>query len=253
MPLGALEQRALLVDQAVRLNPDNPDLLVFRSTYLPYLGWINDSIKDARRAVEIDPLSPGFRSNLIKTLAYGGQVSAAQEELRRAQQLWPGSTTIDDAHFRVQSRYGDAKEALHMLQSAEFRQTYMTPDMGPYLLARITPSEANVQQAIAAAQSPELPEISGVPQTIQLLGELGRNDQLYKLLIDLPPEKLREFSGVFYRPSLQKFRQDPRFMEILVHTGLASLWQKRGKWPDFCVEPGLPYDCKKEAAKLLAH
>jgi len=27
-------------------------------------------------------------------------------------------------------------------------------------------------------------------------------------------------------------------------------WRKSGKWPDFCFDPKLPYDCKVEAAKL---
>ena len=252
LPLSAVEQRLRLVDKAVRLNPDNPDLLVIRANLLPYLGRNNDSVDDARRAAEIDPLSPGLRSNLIQSLAYSGQLSAAEEELRRAQQLWPASPTIDDARFRVQARYGNAREALDMFQSSEFRQSYMTPDMGPYLLARISPTEANAQRAIAAAQSPQLPEPRRVVQTIQLLGELGRTDQLYKFLIGLPPDKLREVSSTFYRPSLQKFRQGRRFMEILVRTGLVGFWRKSGKWPDFCFEPDLPYDCKTEAARLHA-
>jgi hypothetical protein len=33
---------------------------------------------------------------------------------------------------------------------------------------------------------------------------------------------------------------------------LLSHWQKGGKWPDFCFEPDLAYDCKAEAAKLAA-
>ena len=34
--------------------------------------------------------------------------------------------------------------------------------------------------------------------------------------------------------------------------GLLQFWQSSGKWPDFCFDPDLPYDCKKEAAKLSA-
>ena len=31
--------------------------------------------------------------------------------------------------------------------------------------------------------------------------------------------------------------------------GLVDYWRATGKWPDFCAEPGQPYDCKAEAAK----
>jgi hypothetical protein len=33
---------------------------------------------------------------------------------------------------------------------------------------------------------------------------------------------------------------------------LLDYWRASGKWPDFCFEPDLPYDCKAEAAKLAA-
>jgi hypothetical protein len=41
-------------------------------------------------------------------------------------------------------------------------------------------------------------------------------------------------------------------MQITARAGLVAFWRKTGEWPDFCFEPGLPYDCKKEAAKLAA-
>jgi len=32
---------------------------------------------------------------------------------------------------------------------------------------------------------------------------------------------------------------------------LLAYWKKSGKWPDFCSDPDLPYDCRKEGAKYL--
>jgi hypothetical protein len=59
-------------------------------------------------------------------------------------------------------------------------------------------------------------------------------------------------SPVFYRPNFREFRKDPRFMQLAVRAGLVDFWRKTREWPDFCNEPGLPYDCKKGAAKLGA-
>lgn len=249
LPFSDIIHRSRLLDEAVNLNPDNPDLLVTHAEHLSFIGRNNDAVFESRRAVELDPLSPGFRSNLIQILAYGGQFSAAEAELRRAVQLWPGTPTIDDARFRFNSRYGDAKDALHMLESAEFRQLYMTQDLAAYLVARIDPTESNIQRAISAAQT--LSHRRTV-QLVQLLSEFGRENEAYALLANLPPDQLRFASGVFFRPPLRKFRQDPRFMKLAVRAGLADFWRKSGKWPDFCFEPDLPYDCKKEAAKLAA-
>jgi hypothetical protein len=46
-------------------------------------------------------------------------------------------------------------------------------------------------------------------------------------------------------------RRDPRFMPLAAKVGLVANWENTGKWPDFCDEPGLPYDCRA-AAKALA-
>jgi len=252
LPIQAFEQRAPLFEQAVSLNPDNPDLRIVRSEFLSAVGRNNDSLDDAKEAVELNPLSPGYRSNLIQALTFAGQLPAAEEELRRAEQLWPGSPTIDDARFRLHSRYGDAKDALRLVQSPDFRQSYPTQDMEKYLLARINPTPANVESAIAAVRSAQLAEGRKLAQLEQLLADFGRDDELYSLLMSLLPDRLRFVSQVLYRPNFKQFRQNPRFMQIENRAGMIGFWRKTGKWPDFCFDPDLPYDCKKEAAKLAA-
>ena len=86
---------------------------------------------------------------------------------------------------------------------------------------------------------------------IQILAEFGREQEIYELLMrpgSADPRRL--VTDTFFRPGLRKFRRDPRFMVVATRFGLVRHWRQSGKWPDFCFEPDLPYDCKKEAAKL---
>jgi len=249
LPISDLDGRSRLVDRAVKFNPENPDLRVARSELLAYIGRNSEAVDEARRAAELDPLSPGLRSNLIQTLTYAGQLDAAEEELRRSEQLWPGSPTIEDARFRFTSRFGDPGEAMRLLHSPDFRQYYATQEMGPFLQARINPTDANIQLALAATQNPQLAKSRRLVQAVQLLAGFNRVDQAYEILKNVPPDGLRVASGVFYRPQLKKFRQDPRFMQLARRAGLLDFWQRSGKWPDFCFEPDMPYDCKVEAAR----
>jgi hypothetical protein len=39
-------------------------------------------------------------------------------------------------------------------------------------------------------------------------------------------------------------------MPLARKLGFASYWASTGNWPDFCFEPGVPYDCKTEVAHL---
>ena len=66
------------------------------------------------------------------------------------------------------------------------------------------------------------------------------------------PKELAFVTDVIFRPALKNFRHDRRFLEFARRAGLLDYWQKSGNWPDFCIDPDLPYDCKAEAAKLGA-
>jgi len=56
--------------------------------------------------------------------------------------------------------------------------------------------------------------------------------------------------GVLFYFDMAPQRRDPRFMKLAARIGLVDYWTTSGHWPDFCSEPGLPYDCRKEAARL---
>jgi hypothetical protein len=56
--------------------------------------------------------------------------------------------------------------------------------------------------------------------------------------------------SVLFGVGTSAMRRDPRFMPLAARLGLVDYWRSSGPWPDFCSEPGLPYDCKVEAARL---
>lgn len=47
-------------------------------------------------------------------------------------------------------------------------------------------------------------------------------------------------------------RRDRRIWRIFKAVGLAQYWLDSGKWPDFCADPDLPYNCRTEAEGVLA-
>ena len=78
---------------------------------------------------------------------------------------------------------------------------------------------------------------------------LGFADDAYAVAEHYTPDP--DQSGSFlFAPDTAALRRDPRFMQLADKFGLVAYWRKTGKWPDFCAEPNLPYDCKQVAAKL---
>jgi hypothetical protein len=78
-----------------------------------------------------------------------------------------------------------------------------------------------------------------VDEAFAMAGRMSRDD----LNVNNPTVTL-------FFPQDRALRRDPRFMALAAHLGLLDYWTRTGKWPDFCSEPDLPYDCKAEAARL---
>lgn len=238
--------RVALLDKAKSEDPDNPFVLGEHSILMASVGRVADSIDDARRAAQLDPLSPATRSSYIRALLYGGRVDLARAELAQAKQLWPGTETVRQAEFSIDLRHGDFEKALR--ESGE----YQGPGLAQYIAARTNPTDANVARFMDYLNK-DLSDLNRIVFGIQALGEMNRVDEIYALLSRARIEHGSP-GGTYalFRPWLANARRDPRFMIVARSTGLLAYWKESGHWPDFCSDPNLPYDCKKEAAKLLA-
>jgi DNA-binding winged helix-turn-helix (wHTH) protein/tetratricopeptide (TPR) repeat protein len=244
MPISAFDERLQLIERASARHPDNPDLLAIRAEFLLTVGRLNEAVEAARRAYEQDPLTPGLGNNLIQTLAYAGRTEMAAEELKRAEQRWPGTLTLRDARFRFHLRYGDPRVALAIVRSEGISQEFEE-----FLVARIDPTPANIELAVNAVRRRGTSSSKAINDLAQLLAQFGREDEAYELIMGWQrTDQAGAMTGMLFRPTLRKFRSDPRFMQVADHLGLLAHWRSSGKWPDFCFEADLPYDCKVEAA-----
>ena len=204
---------------------------------------MHDAVQHASRAAELDPLSPVTRNAHISSLAYAGRTEAALQELKKAERLWPGASNMRHARFGIHLRNGDPREALRMLRSEGGANWGAVELHELFLKARIEPTAENIDRAIAASM--RFPTGASLAQ---LLGEFNRADQFYESAKAVPPD-LTKLDDVLFRPGLKSIRRDARFIQLMARYGLLDHWRQSGKWPDFCFEPDLPYDCKVEAAK----
>ena len=246
LPLQAYGERMEMLDRAKRLAPSNSAVLAQRSEELMSVGRMDEAVQDAKQALQLDPLSPALSDSYVSALAYSGAVSNAQEALANAQRLWPGSSSVTAAKFRFHLRYGDPRIAREILgKNPDYRGNKSFID------ARIDPSAGNIEKAIEAtrAGATEYKDYSFLAQT---LAEFHREQELYPILMQWKLPHAASGFEVLFRPQFKKFREDPRFMQLALKAGLLHYWRTSGHWPDFCFAPGLPYDCKTEAAKLRA-
>lgn len=86
---------------------------------------------------------------------------------------------------------------------------------------------------------------------IAMLAREGDLDGAYAEMAKAGPRDV--FLGFLFAPTMRAFRADPRFLPLTARLGLLGYWKRSGHWPDFCLEPSRPYDCRAaDAAGALS-
>jgi tetratricopeptide (TPR) repeat protein len=250
LPFNAFGQRMALADSAISLNPENSQLLIIRSGLRQAVGRVSDALDDARQAADFDPISPRTRQWYIASLAASGRTEAALRELGDAERIWPGSSSVAGARFALHLRYGDPRIAWQSIQSGGTAANWIGAKN--FLLARLDPTPPNVSHAIKDARAVYAEDHSTLQHLVQVLSILDRDDELLPLLLSVPLDHAASVTDVTFRPAAREFWRDPRALSYAKRVGLLQYWLSSGKWPDFCDDTELSYECKKEATKLVA-
>ena len=241
--------RGRLLDEAVARNPNHAGARSYRVFFFASVGRMDEAVREAREAVRLNPLSPALRDIFVGALAYDGDVDGALAEMVKAERLWPGASSVIEARYRVHLRYGDPNEALRLIRSRAI-DTPAAYVQQLFLEARIDPSSENVERAIRQIRNRYRDNPDAIGNYSQTLAEFDRNEELLNVLNSAPVEALAPTTEELFRPAFRKLHRDPRFMRVAKRAGLLSYWRATDKWPDFCSAPDLPYDCRREAAKL---
>lgn len=249
MPGQARAETEAVLRPLVRDAPDNAELNGLYARFLRDVGRNQEAVVYYQRAYAREPLAPFRIGNLAWALALVGRNGDAQELLARTAQNWPNESNIAWARFRTAYWFGSPASALQIL--AESERTFAPADRACWervIEAAPVASPAVRRAAAEAAESCMQPQFG-----IQVLGALGENDRAFALVERLRREEGADiFHGAFFAPSTAAMRSDPRFMPLMQDFGLVDYWRETDRWPDFCAEPDLPYDCRAEAGRLRA-
>jgi hypothetical protein len=90
-----------------------------------------------------------------------------------------------------------------------------------------------------------------IENAIEALSVLGFTDDAFTVAQKYTPRREGDTAFLFYTLTA-RLRRDPRFMQLAARLGLVDYWRSSGHWPDFCSEPGLPYNCRDTATKIAA-
>jgi adenylate cyclase len=258
-PVTDREERLALLRRAMAVDPNSPIAAVIAGAELSHAGQLTAAAVTSRRAVALDPLWPGSNASLGLRLLESGRESEGLATFDRMARLWPAHDATRLGRLTAKMFYGDPDGALALLSD-----TKSLPDG---LDARAVALHRTFLDALAPGHAAERSRaaaelLAGVragaldpAMAMVMLARLGDIDGAFAAAgryADHASDYAVWFDGpaFLFMPATAPLRRDPRFWPLAARLGLAQYWRASGQWPDFCSEPGLPYDCKAEAAKV---
>ena len=235
-----------LLDRALATDPEYPAALMSSAVGLFMAGYVRAGVDPAERAARGDPTSIYKALGVVRRYAAAGQMEEAMAQFAAAEAIWPGHPDLTEHRRRLAVELGRANAAeAYRAATAEERRTF---DM---LLIRQFADPSAGSRAVEVAAEAEFAQNRSVAYAIA--AHYARIGDMPKALSWLARAPVRNTDGqwsLLYWPSVAPLRRDPLFFRTLARIGLVDFWRRQDRWPDFCSEPGLRYDCRQEAGRL---
>jgi DNA-binding winged helix-turn-helix (wHTH) protein len=245
-----LQTRQTWLLRGLKQVPNGSSLMTNEGLLLASAGRPKEGLPLIRRGLALDPLSQQKTFGDATYLGAIGLVEEGRAMLERARRIWPNNpnealqTLTFAVHFMSPE---DGLKTLGDLQSRHPELAAVAPIWRQYFEAL----RCGCGQAAAARQIDEAAAAGDISPrfSVGAISRLGEVDRALDVAgRDFDKANYADVRFLFAQ-NTAPMRRQPRFMALTAKLGLAAYWKATDRWPEFCAEPGLPYDCKVEAAK----
>ncbi len=256
LPPDQWARREALLKRAVATGSNFANANAEYGDFLSAVGRLQDALVFRQKAFALAPLDSGSGAEAALSLARLGQAEAAEVALGRAESGWPDQVGVVGARFYLSRWEGHFDTALAMLQGDSELNRQLDVQEREAWRAVLTALNSGDHARKMAQRDSQIAfgrkNAIDLSFSIENLSQLGLVDDAFAQARALKGVKVPINSAFLFSPSTAAMRRDPRFIALVDTLGLVDYWRSTGKWPDFCAEPGPPYDCRAEAAKLAA-
>jgi tetratricopeptide (TPR) repeat protein len=191
------------------------------SNILRYLCRADESIAEAKRAVELDPLSPLTNEVLIYAYFGARRYDLAVAQGQSALEIHPEASNL---HFVLgwayafQEKYSEATEELSKSIELDGTDPSISPDLAYLNGLTGRKAEARNTLRLLLALAKEVPVDSGMIALVYV--SLGQHQEALTLLEDAYRKHSSMITMLKVNPCFDSIRQEPRFQALMRAVGL---------------------------------
>ena len=243
-----------LLERGIRVDPESPSLHGVYGTTLFNAGYVRAGVPPVMRAMALDPMSRHVSDVAVRRLIAAGQLADGLALQATIERTWPDHPETKHQRIRLLPYRQDAAAALSELERlapAANGDADLPPLLRAELRWRVDPASLDRASADREAEMQFRAHRPSAWLIAAAMNRMGERERAFAWLARAPRREAHSQWSVLFWPDAAPLRRDPRFFQAMAELGLVELWRKRGQWPDFCSEPGLRYDCAREAERLV--
>ena len=254
--LSLLERRANwaarenLLRQGLDRDEFNAALNTRYSNLLADIGRVSEALTFGQRGSARAPLSRSKRRNIAHLMLLGGDAQGAREIVDTMAFGYPDDELHWHARMRAALWGGRYEDAIALLDAPASPARAARPRACWRLAAEAVRAAIASPQTAARLRQCQRDDDLPASQAMLLLAALGDLDGSFAVAQALFVDQHQDGHDILFSPAAAAMRADPRFMPLMRDLGLLRYWRLNGGWPDFCNDPGLPYQCRAEAIRL---
>lgn len=243
-----------LLEKGIAAEPELPALHSIQAVALFNAGYTQASVAPAQRALALDPTSRSAYDNVIRRLLATGRIEEGRAMQDKAERLWPDKPSVIRQRIYMLADEPDPRAALSKLDDlvAKLPAGERLP---PLLRSTLRWKADSGDLDLAMLDREADGEFAHDPRSAWYIAaafnSIGDIDRALKWIERAPKREAAYQWGILFWPNATALRRDPRFFRAMADLGLVTDWRARGKWPDFCSDPKLRYDCRTSAAHLV--
>jgi tetratricopeptide (TPR) repeat protein len=205
------------LQRAKQLSTTNPTANDLLARVIVYRGQMEEAERQARQAVELDPLSAATQFTLGRILFYAGKLGEADAAGRKMAELQPSASSSHRWQVLVAVQRGDGEAAL--------REAELEPNdsirsfelaLAQYVRGDRKAADAALADLIANSRN------SLAYQIAQVYAVRGETDKAFEWLQIAVDNQDGGIPSLLVDPLLRSLHDDPRYKNLLAKVGLPA-------------------------------